>query len=73
MLLPQTMLQIVQAGGSLIIDLKKEAILPQTLVQLAEAAAVSGASITLKNLDFILPQTLQKIAVAGKGRVTFEL
>lgn len=73
MLLPQTMLEIVKAGGGLIIDLKKQIILPQTLLMLARAAAVSGANITIKNPNFILPQSLKTIALAGKGRVTFEL
>ena len=73
MLLPQTMLEIVKAGGGLIIDLKKQAILPLTLLGLAKAAAISGANITIKNPNFLLPQYLKAIALAGKGRVTFEL
>ncbi len=73
MLLPQTMLEIVQAGGGLIIDLKTQAILPQTLLNLARAAAISGASITIKNPRFILPQNLKAIAAAGRGRVIFEM
>ncbi len=73
MLLPQTMLEIVEARGGLIIDLKKQAILPQTLLVLAKAAAVSGANITIKNPNFLLPQHLKTIALVGRGRVTFEL
>lgn len=72
-LLPQTLLQIVRAGGSLVIDLKKQTLLPQTLVELARTAAESGATITIKNPNFLLPQTMIEIALAGKGKVVFEL
>ena len=72
-LLPQTLLQIVQAGGSLIIDLKKQILLPQTLMQLARAASVSGATITIKNPSGLLPQTMVVIARAGEGKIVFEL
>lgn len=72
-LLPQILLQIVQAGGSLVIDLKKQILLPQTLMELAKAAAASGATITIKNPNFLLPQIMVNIALAGRGKIVFEL
>lgn len=72
-LLPQTLLSIIQAGGGLVIDLNKQSLLPQTLVQLASAASVSGATIVIRNPNFLLPKTMVQIALAGGGRVTFEI
>lgn len=48
-------------------------IMPQFLIQLASEAAISGATITIKNPKFIMPQTMNEIARAGRGRVIFEL
>jgi 3-deoxy-D-manno-octulosonic acid (KDO) 8-phosphate synthase len=71
--LPQTLLDIVNSGGGLIIDLNKQTFLPQTLIKIAQAAKISGAIIIIKNPKFLLPQTMQQIARAGSGRVIFEL
>ena len=72
-LLPQTLIQIVQAGGGVVIDLNKHTYLPQTLIQVAQAAANSGATVLIKNPNFLLPQTMIQIAQAGRGKVTFEI
>lgn len=73
MLLPQTLKEIVANGGGLVIDLNKQVLLPQTLIELAGIAAQSGATITIKNPKFLLPQTLKEIAAAGKGNIVFEI
>ena len=73
MLLPQTLKAIVANGGGLVIDLDKQVLLPQTLIELAALAAQSGATITIKNPKFLLPDTLKRIAVAGGGNVVFEI
>jgi len=72
-LLTQTLIQIVQAGGGVVIDLNKQMYLPQTLIQVAQAAANSGATVTIKNPNFLLPQTMIQIAQAGRGKVIFEI
>ncbi|MDD5068207.1 MAG: hypothetical protein PHS53_00765 [Candidatus Pacebacteria bacterium] len=73
MLIPQTMLQIVQSGANLTIDLNKQIVIPQVMVQLAAAAAISGSMVTFKNCDGkIIPPTFISVAQAGRGHVSFE-
>lgn len=72
-LLPNILIEIVRSGGGLILDLNQQMFLPQFLIQLASEAAISGATITIKNPKFIMPQTMSDIARAGRGRVIFEL
>jgi hypothetical protein len=63
--------QIVEAGGGVIVDTAGE--LTDHLVQIAAAAARSGAMVILKNADSRRPEELIQIAAAGHGRVIFEL
>ena len=73
MLLPQTMLQILQSGSNLTVDLDRQIVIPQIMVQLANVAANSGAMLTFKNCDVkILPQTFIQVSSIGRGHVTFE-
>ena len=74
MLLPQTMLQILQSGSNLTVDLDRQIVIPQIMVQLANVAfANSGAMLTFKNCDGkILPQTFIQVSSIGRGHVTFE-
>lgn len=73
MILPQTMIEIVKNGGGLIIDLNKNNLLPQTVMDLAAHASVSGSKIIIRNPRFLLPPTLIEVARLGKGSVIFEL
>ena len=69
--LPQTMIQILAAGGGLIIDASVRT--PDQLVQMAAAAASGGSTLILRNADSKMPDQLVQIAAAGEGRVIFEL
>jgi DNA replication protein len=73
MLLPDTIIRIVATGGGVIIDLKKQMFIPDTLVRIAAVASASGARVTIKNIDSLLPNALVRIAAAGRGSVVFEL
>lgn len=64
-------LRIVAAGGGVILN-AQEKTTPQ-LVQIASAAAGSGATVILKNADTKTTEQLVQIATAGNGRVIFEL
>lgn len=73
-LLPQTMIQIVAAGGGLIIDLEKQIILPEIMIQIAAAASRSGAHVTFKiGKTIMIPQTMTQVAAAGRGQVIFDV
>lgn len=73
-LLPLTILQIVGAGGGLTINLEKQILLPETMMQIASAAAHSGALITFKvGKTILLPDTMLKVAATGRGRVVFDV
>jgi len=66
----RTALTLINASGSVIVD----AGLPVSdLVSLAEAAAKFGASITLRRASVRGNADLERIARAGRGRVTFDL
>lgn len=73
MLLLDTIIQIVAAGGGIIIDLNKQVFLPDALVRIAAVAGASGAKVTIRNIDSLLPDTIIRIAAAGRGNVVFEL
>jgi len=61
---------LISAGGSVIVD----AGLPVSdLVGLAEAATKWGASITVRRASVRGTADLERIARAGRGRVTFDL
>lgn len=74
MLLADTIIRIVAAGGGVVIDLEKQTLLVDTLIRIAATAGVSGAKITIKNINGrLLVDTLIRIAAAGRGNVVFEL
>ena len=73
-LLPQTIIDIVAAGGGIIIDLNKQIILPETMLDIAAVAAHSGAKVTFRiGSKIIPPQTMLDIAAVGRGNVTFDI
>jgi hypothetical protein len=66
----RTALTLISASGHVTVD----AGLPVTdLVALAEAAAKWGASLTLRRAGVRGTADLERIARAGRGRVTFDL
>jgi hypothetical protein len=66
----RTALTLIAASGSVVVD----AGLPVSdLVGLAEAAAKWGASMTLRRAGVRGTADLERIARAGRGRVTFDL
>ena len=71
---PQSIIQIVAAGGGVTIDLNKQILLPQTMVQIAAAAAHSGAKVTFRvGTHILLPQTMVQVAAAGRGNIVFDI
>jgi hypothetical protein len=68
---PEQLINILRAGGGLILDAATR--LPDQLTQMAAAAAGSGATLVLRNADYRAPDDLINIAAAGRGRVIFEL
>jgi len=73
MLIPQTMLSVLQAGGNLTVDLDKQIVIPQIMLSLAMAAAQAGVMLTFKNCDGkVIPQVMISVSQAGRGHVTFE-
>lgn len=69
-MLPQSIERIISAGGSVSID--AQGYLPMSLERFAMFASQSGATLTLRNADQLLPSSLERIAAFGKGRVVFE-
>lgn len=47
--------------------------MPQSLERFAAFAAQSGATLILRNCNNMFPQTMERIAALGKGRVIFNL
>jgi hypothetical protein len=73
-LLPQTLIQIIAAGGGITINLEKQMLLPETMIQAAAAASHSGAKVTFQlGKVILLPQTMIQVAAAGRGNVIFEI
>jgi hypothetical protein len=68
---PDQLINILRAGGGLILDAATQA--PEQLLRMATAAAGSGATLILRNADYKPPDQLMNIAAAGRGRVIFEL
>lgn len=71
MLIPDTMIRILNQGGSLDIDCAKNVLLPDVMEDLATAAANGGAHITFRNDEQLLPETALRVVSAGQGMVTF--
>ena len=73
-IMPQTFIQIVAAGGGMIIDLEKNILFPDTMIRIASAAAHSGAKVTFRvGRTIVMPDTMVKVAVAGRGNVVFDV
>jgi hypothetical protein len=70
-MLPQTIERILSLGGGVSIDASKY--LPQSLERFAVFAAQSGATLIIRNCQRLLPQSMEKIAAYGKGKVIFNL
>lgn len=63
-------LALIRASGNVIVDAE----LPTSdLMVLAGAAAQWGASLTVRNAHLRSEGTLEAIAAAGRGHVTFDL
>ena len=63
-------LALIRASGNVIVDAE----LPTSdLMVLAGAAAQWGASLTVRNAHLRSEGTLEEIAAAGRGHVTFDL
>lgn len=73
MILPENLVRIAAAGGGLIIDLKKQSLMPNVLMRIAAASANSGATIVIRNPELLLPNLMIDIAIAGNGHVIFEI
>lgn len=73
MLFPETLIKIAALGGGLDIDCSERVLMPATYVQIASAAAASGVrpQITFRNFKALMPNTIEEIARAGQGCVTF--
>ena len=71
MMLPQTIERIIALGGGVSIDASKY--MPQSLERFASFAFQSGATLILRNCQSLMPNTMERIAAFGKGRVIFNL
>jgi|GEM_PF-2385611 len=70
MLLPQSIERLIIQGGSVSIDASKY--IPQSLERFANIASQSKTAVLiLRNCQYLLPQTMERIAIIGKGKVTF--
>jgi hypothetical protein len=68
-LIPQTLMRIVQAGGSVEADM----MFPDRMLEIATAAAQHPKKprVTFRVNDLYNPQILASVAEAGQGCVTF--
>lgn len=74
MMLYESMIQVLQSGGNLTIDLNKQILIYQVMIGLAQTASSAGTHVTFKNCDGkLIHQTYIAVAQAGRGHVTFEL
>jgi hypothetical protein len=71
MLLPDTAVRILAAGGGLIVE--SSGYLPDTLARMAAAAASGGSRLTIRINSVFLPDTMVRIGALGKGQVEFDL
>lgn len=72
-MMPQTMIAVASAGGGLDINYATTPVMPQTMLDIAKAAAQSGKKPTIifRNLPMITPQVAVEVATAGEGCVIF--
>ena len=73
MMLSTTMVSIAANGGGLDIDCSQILMLPETMKEIASAAAKSGVNprITFRNHTVLMPAVAEEVARLGKGCVVF--
>lgn len=71
MLMQDTLLQVLNAGGALDIDCSSRMMMPDAMVALASAAKAGGGHVTFRHLKMMMPDTAVRVAFAGSGHVTF--
>lgn len=71
MLLANSIVEILAAGGGLIVDAGN--LLAPVLVQMASAAHQGGCTLTIRNCGALLVPAMKQIAAAGGGHVIFDL
>ncbi len=71
MLMQDTLVQILSAGGALDIDCSTRIMMPDAMVSLAAAARSGGGHVTFRNLKILMPDIAFRVASAGSGHVTF--
>lgn len=69
-LLPDTAISVLTCGGGLRINSTK--FLPDVLIRLAAAAAAGNARLEIIVDGIMLPDTMMRIATAGRGAVLFD-
>ncbi len=67
----EQIIQVIQAGGGVVIDAKSK--MTEQLVEIASAAAQANVVVILKNSESKMTEHLVRIAQAGKGKVLFEI
>lgn len=70
MILPQSVERVISFGGG--VSVKASDYLPQFLERFAALASASGATVIIRHANSLLPQSMERIAAYGKGRVIFE-
>jgi hypothetical protein len=72
---PELMVDIASNGGGLDIDCSARILHPDTMVQIAAAAASSGKrpTIIFRNMTILTPDVAIRIAKAGEGCVVFQI
>lgn len=70
-LLPETVIQLLRAGGS--VRLTTQGLLPDTMVRYARAARAGRAKVTFVVEGPLLAETMIRIAQAGGGSAEFDI
>ena len=68
--IPETLRDLLLAGGGARVAAGH--MMPNTLVDLAKAAAIGGGTLTLVGIGHLMPDVLIAIARAGHGHVIFD-
>lgn len=71
MLMQDTLIRILAAGGSLDIDCSTRVMMSDAMVSLASAAKIGGGHVTFRGMKLLMPDTAVRVASAGSGHVTF--
>ncbi len=67
--LPAVAVEILRAGGSLIVS---QVVMPEHMENMARAAKAGGGHITFR-VTVLVPEIALRVASAGPGAVTFDL